>query len=317
MNNLSLTACSIWLREKMPKGKKNEIKIMNLNKKITGNEKEYSDFFELLNNFCIKHSERFIMNDYEQKMFKIETEKIKIEENEKFRYTYIDINSGGYGIEANIVNTKTNKVLYTRKKEHAETIHFRVFFAVPKGEDVCKGIIIFQNIGQYGIKTITTDYLRKYINDELNLYTTTGNICPQVFVKKLLDNDGLMKIIYTRNNVSNDKADTDSMGYGKEERIIAGFSNVKKWKEKISGYFNGTSRIYEFEDIDYSGVKFVTSIYGRTRTININNINNLSIIEGIPDEVVNAFGDIDDEKLKNHFIEITKEYLEHMVYNKI
>ena len=290
---------------------------MNLNKKITGNEKEYSDFFELLNNFCIKHSKRFIMNDYEQKMFKIETEKIKIEENEKFRYTYIDINSGGYGIEANIVNTKTNKVLYTRKKEHAETIHFRVFFAVPKGGDVCKGIIIFQNIGQYGIKTITTDYLRKYINDELNLYTTTGNICPQVFVKKLLDNDGLMKIIYTRNNVSNDKADTDSMGYGKEERIIAGFSNVKKWKEKISGYFNGTSRIYEFEDIDYSGVKFVTSIYGRTRTININNINNLSIIEGIPDEVVNAFGDIDDEKLKNHFIEITKEYLEHMVYNKI
>ena len=317
MNNLSLSACSIWLREKMPKGKKNEIKIMNLNKKITGNEKEYSDFFELLNNFCIKHSERFIMNDYEQKMFKIETEKIKIEENEKFRYTYIDINSGGYGIEANIVNTKTNKVLYTRKKEHAETIHFRVFFAVPKGEDVCKGIIIFQNIGQYGIKTITTDYLRKYINDELNLYTTTGNICPQVFVKKLLDNDGLMKIIYTRNNVSNDKADTDSMGYGKEERIIAGFSNVKKWKEKISGYFNGTSRIYEFEDIDYSGVKFVTSIYGRTRTININNINNLSIIEGIPDEVVNAFGDIDDKKLKNHFIEVTKEYLEHMVYNKI
>lgn len=317
MNNLSLTACSIWLREKMPKGKKNEIKIMNLNKKITGNEKEYSDFFELLNNFCIKHSERFIMNDYEQKMFKIETEKIKIEENEKFRYTYIDINSGGYGIEANIVNTKTNKVLYTRKKEHAETIHFRVFFAVPKGEDVCKGIIIFQNIGQYGIKTITTDYLRKYINDELNLYTTTGNICPQVFVKKLLDNDGLMKIIYTRNNVSNDKADTETMGYGKEERIIAGFSNVKKWREMISGYFNGTNRVYEFEDIDYSGVKFVTSIYGRTRTININNINNLSIIEGIPDEVTNSFGDIDDQKLKEHFIKVTKEYLEHMVYNKI
>lgn len=317
MNNLSLTACSIWLREKMPKGKKNEIKIMNLNKKITGNKKEYRDFFELLNNFCIKHSEKFIMNDYEQKMFKIETEKIKIEENEKFRYTYIDINSGGYGIEANIVNTKTNKVLYTRKKEHAETIHFRVFFAIPKGEDVYKGIIIFQNIGQYGIKTITTDYLRKYINDELNLYTITGNICPQVFVKKLLDNNGLMKIIYTRNNVSNDKADTDSMGYGKEERIIAGFSNVKKWKEKISGYFNGTSRIYEFEDIDYNGVKFVTSIYGRTRTININNIDNLSIIEGIPDEVVNDFGDIDDEKLKNHFIEVTKEYLEHMVYNEI
>lgn len=316
MNNLSLTACSIWIREKNP-NKTNSIKIINLNEKITGKDREYNDFFDLLKNFCGKYSEKFVLNDYEQKIFKVETENIIVEENEEFRYTYIDINSGGYGIEAKIVNTKTNKVLYTRKKDHAETIHFRVFFAVPKGNDTCKGIIIFQNIGQYGIKTITTEYLRKFINDELNLYTTTGNICPQVFVKKLLDNNGLMKIIYTRNNVSNDKADTDTMGYGKEERIIAGFSNIKKWKEMISGYFNGNSRIYEFEDIDYSGVKFVTSIYGRTRTININNINNLSIIEGIPDEVSNSFGDIDDQKLKNHFIEVTKEYLEHMVYNKI
>ena len=302
MNNLSLTACSIWIREKNP-GKNNTVNIVNLNKKIEGKKKEYDDFFELLKDFCQKYSRKFVLND--------------IEENEKFRYTYIDINSGGYGIEANIVNTKTNKILYTRKKEHAETIHFRVFFAVPKDDNTCKGIIIFQNIGQYGIKTITTDYFKKFINKELNLYTTTGNICPQVFVKKLLDNDGLMKIIYTRNNVSNDKADTETMGYGKEERIIAGFSNVKKWKEMISGYFNGTNRVYEFEDIDYSGVKFVTSIYGRTRTININNINNLSIIEGIPDEVTNSFGDIDDQKLKEHFIKVTKEYLEHMVYNKI
>lgn len=298
-------------------GKNNTVNIVNLNKKIKGEKKEYDDFFELLKDFCQKYSRKFVLNDSEQKMFKVETENINIEENEKFRYTYIDINSGGYGIEANIVNTKNNKILYTRKKEHAETIHFRVFFAVPKDDDTCKGIIIFQNIGQYGIKTITTDYFKKFINEELNLYTTTGNICSQVFVKKLLDNDGLMKIIYTRNNVLNDKADTDTMGYGKEERIIAGFSNVKKWRKMISGYFNGTNRVYEFENIDYSGVKFITSIYGRTRTININNINNLSIIEGIPDEVTNSFGDIDDQKLKEHFIKVTKEYLEHMVYNKI
>lgn len=316
MNNLSLTACSIWLREKNP-NKNNGIKIMNLNSKITGKEKGYNDFFDLLTNFCNKYSKKFIMNDYDQKMFKIETEELNIEENEQFRYTYININSGSYGIEANIVNTKTKEIEYTRKKEHAETIHFRVFFAIPKGKNVCKGIIIFQNIGQFGIKTITTDYLKKYIKEELDLYTTTGNICPQVFVKKLLDNNGIMKIIYTRNNISNDKADIESVGYGKEERIIAGFSNIKRWKEIISGYLNGKNRIYEFEDIDYSGVKFVTSIYGRTRTININSIENLSIIEGIPEEITNSFGDIDDLKLKNYFIEVTKEYLEHMVYNKI
>lgn len=316
MNNLSLTACSIWIREKYPP-KNNTVKIVGLNQKIIGKDKEYNDFFEILKEFCLNYSQKFILNNDEQKMFKIQTENINIEENEKFRYTYIDINSGGYGIEANIVNTTTNAILYTRKKEHAETIHFRVFFAVPKGMDTCKGIIIFQNIGQYGIKTITTDYLKDFINYKLNLYTVTGNICPEVFVKKLLDNDGLMKIIYTRNNVSNDKADLENLGYGKEERIITKFSNISKWKEMISSYLNGKNRIYEFEDKDYSGVRFVTNIYGRPRTINVNNIKNLSIIEHIPEEVINVWGDIDDKKLKEHFIKVTNEYLEHMVYNKV
>lgn len=316
MNNLSLTACSIWIREKYP-NKNNSVKIVNLNQKIVGKDKKFEDFFDLLKVFCKKYSKRFVLNDIEQKLFKVDTENIVVEENEKFKYAYIDINSGGYGIEAKIVNTKDNEILYTRKKEHAETIHFRVFFAVPKGLNTYKGIIIFQNIGQYGIKTITTDYLKRFIDDELNLIVTTGNICPEVFVKKLLDNDGLSKIIFYRNNISNDKADIENIGYGKEERIITGFSNLKKWKEKLYSFLNGTNKIYEFENIDYSGVKFVTSIYGRRRTIDINNINNLSIIEGIPDDVSNSFGDIDDKRLKEHFIEVTKEYLEHMVYNKI
>ena len=314
MNNLSLTACSIWLREKRP-SKKNAIRVFNLNKEIEGKKQKYSDFFDLIRDFCLNYN-NFISNKNEQKIFKIVTRNIKVEENELFRYTYIDINSGGYGLEADIVNTNTNKVEYTRKKEHAEMMHFRVFFAVPKGKEVYKGIILFQNIGQYGIKTITTDYLRSFINTKLDLYTTTGNICPQVFVKKLLEYNGINKLIYTRNNISDDKADKENIGYGKEERIIAKFRNMDKWKEKIFSYFNGKNKIYELDDIEYTGLKMVTSIYGRERTIDINNIDRLSIIEGIPDGVKNNYGDIDDLKLKEHFIKVTGEYLENMVYNK-
>ena len=254
---------------------------------------------------------------YDDKLFKIDTNNLVIEEEEKFRYTYINVRCGGYGIDADIVNTQDSKIVHKRKKDEAEIMDFRIFFAVPKGEEVCKGIILFQNIGQYGIKTISTYYLRKFISDKLELMTITGNICPEVFVKKILDNNAIKKIIYTRNNVSDDKADIEEIGYGKEQRIITNFINLNGWKEKISSYFNGKSRIYEFENIDYSGFKMIANIYGKERTIDINNINNLSIIEGIPDEVTNSFGDIDDQKLKEHFIKVTKEYLEHMVYNKI
>ncbi len=284
MNNLSLTACSIWLREKKPNGKKNEIKIMNLNKTIHGKNKNYDDFFNIIEEFCSKYK-KYVKNKYEDKLFKIDTENIVIEGNEKFRYTYIDVRCGGYGIDADIVNTQNSRIMHQRKKDEAEIMHFRIFFAVPKGKDVCKGIILFQNIGQYGIKTISTYYLRKFINDELDLMAITGNICPEVFVKKLLDYNAIKKIIYIRNNVSDDKSDIEEIGYGKEERIITNFININGWKEKISSYFNGKNRIYEFENINYTGFKMKTNIYGRERTIDINNINNLSIIEGIPNEV--------------------------------
>lgn len=315
MNNISLTACSLWLRTKNLSSKKS-IEIINLNQNIIGEENQYEDFFDIIRKFCHKYND-YILSDYNQKMFKIDTKEIRVEENDNFRYTSIDVKVGGYGIDAEIIDKKTAKMSYKRTKEDAEIMKFKVFFAIPKGRATVKGIILFQNIGQYGIKTITTEYLSKFISKELDLVITTGNICPEVFVKKLLEHGGLRKIVYTRNNISNDKADIDEIGYGKEERVIMGFSNIKKWVEKLSGYLNGNKRLYEFENIDYNGVKFVTSIYGRERTIDINNINNVSIIEGIPDEIVNSFGDVKDVDLKNHFVKVTGEYLEHMVYNKI
>lgn len=201
MNNLSLTACSIWVREKMPKGSKNEIRIMNLNKAIMGKSKNYSDFFEIIEEFCSQYK-RYIINKYDNKLFKIDTNSFIIEENEKFRYTYIDARCGGYGIDADIVNAQNSKIMHKRKKDEAEIMNFRIFFAVPKGTDVCKGIILFQNIGQYGIKTISTYYLRKFISDKLGLMAITGNICPEVFVKKLLDHNAIKK---KRSNIRRNK----------------------------------------------------------------------------------------------------------------
>ena len=287
MNNLSLTACSIWIREKKPKGKKNEVKIMNLNKTISGKEKNYDDFFDIIEEFCTEYK-KYVKNKYDEKMFKIDTEEIVVEETEKFRYTYLNVRCGGYGIDADIVSTQNNKVTYKRKRNEAEILNFKIFFAVPKGEDVCKGIILFQNLGQYGIKTISTYYIRNFINDKLNLMAVIGNICPEIFVKKLLDCKAIKKIIYIRNNISDDKSDTEQIGYGKEERVITNFININGWKEKILSYLNSKNGIYEFENIDYTGFKMQANINGRERMININNIDSLSIIEGIPNEVMDT-----------------------------
>ncbi len=314
MNNLSFTACSIWLRTKNL-NKRNNIEIVNLNKTIKGKEKNYSDFFDIMLDFC-KEYNNFVINRYEQKMFKIDTKDIKIEETKKLRYIYLEVNSGGDGIQADIINPETKGVVYTRKREYAETIKFKVYIAIPKGDNVYKGIIMFQNIGQFGIKTITTDYIKAFIEEKLKLMTVVGSICPEIYVDKLLKYEELKKIVYTRNIVSNDKSDTDQIGYGKEERTLTNFVNMNGWKERISAYMNSNDMVYEFENQKYNVVKLITSANGKQRTININNLENLSIIEGIPDSVRNSNGDIEDEKMKKYFTEMAEEYLERMVYNQ-
>ena len=71
--------------------------------------------------------------------------------------------------------------------------------------------------------------------------------------------------------------------------------------------------IFEFEQQEYENLKLIIDIGGRTRTINLHNLENLSIIEGIPDEIKMADGHPNLELLIDHFRKVATEYLEEMV----
>ena len=92
--------------------------------------------------------------------------------------------------------------------------------------------------------------------------------------------------------------------------------NTNMVRNLISSYLNGNNRVYEFENVDYDDLKVVCDVFGKERKFSVNNIDKLSIIEGIPNEILNENNDIDDCKLKQHFINISEEYLEHMVYKE-
>ena len=258
----------------------------------------------------------YIQDENGKKLFKILKNGFVVEENDNFRYVYLEVESGTYGFDSNIVDTRTKEISYVRKKEEAEVFNFRMFFAVPKGDNVYKAIMLFQNIGQYGIKSIISKYIHKFFSEELNLYTTTGNVCPEMVVKKLLENNKINKLIYTKNNISNDDSDIEKIGYGKEERVLTKIYNTNMVRNLISSYLNGNNRVYEFENVDYDDLKVVCDVFGKERKFSVNNIDKLSIIEGIPNEILNENNDIDDCKLKQHFINISEEYLEHMVYKE-
>lgn len=313
MGNLSLTACAFSIRKKHP-SKKRTTEIYALNEVLQGGENQYDNIFELIKDFCNKYSNNYSNDVHGKKVLKILNNEVQIEENDRLRYIYVEIESGSYGYYSNIINTETNVVSYNRKREDAEVFKFRILFAIPKDENTYKGIILFQNDGQYGVKSLITDYFHKFVSETIDAYTEIGNVCPEQVVEKLLAENTIKKIIYTRNNISNDESDIDTIGYGKEERVITKLFNTDSLKKLISTYLHGNNRVFEFENKNYDDFKVVCDINGKERKFSVNNIDNMSIIEGIPSDVLNQNNDIDDNKLKEHFANVAKGYLQHMVY---
>lgn len=70
---------------------------------------------------------------------------------------------------------------------------------------------------------------------------------------------------------------------------------------------------FEFEEIEYDNLKVVVEIGGRPRTISLHHLENLSVIEPIPDEIQAPSGNADFSKLIDHFKLVGEEYLKEMV----
>lgn len=320
MNDLSITACSFHTRKKNKKGEEGICSLNNPKQYIDKEKKEeieFSDFMEVFKDFWSKNIE---YSNYieEQKLFSFD-KNVKIE-GEEWNYKYFmgRINSGSYGIESEITDIETNEVVYQKKGKDADIKPFYFFLAIPKKNEkyeIEKGIIIFQNIGVFGIKTITMNYLKDYLTKYFNISIYSGNICPEVFVERLLSENKINKLIVVKNTISNDAADNIGIGYGRQEVSYSKLIMKDSMKEKLINFTKSKNRIFELKDATYDQVKVnVEDRNGRVRTINLSNINNLSVIESIPNEIRLQNGYPDQEKLLEHFKNVTSEYMEKMVF---
>lgn len=267
--------------------------------------------------FWSKHCE---YNNYieEQKLFSFD-KNVEIEgEESHYKYFMGKIHSGAYGIESEITDIETNEVVYKKKGKDADIKPFYFFLAIPKINGKCeieKGIIIFQNIGVYGIKTITMNYLKEYLSKYFGISIYSGNICPEVFVERLLSDNKINKLIVVKNNISTDRADNIGIAYGKQEVTYSKLIMNDAIKEKLIGFTKNKDRIFELENYAYDQVKVkVQDKSGRERTINLNNINSLSIIESIPKDIRLDNGYPNQDKLLEYFKSVTNEYMEKMIF---
>ena len=312
--NLSVTACSFHLRRSYSKSDV----VYSLNKKIDYFDKEknkkcdkfiediFIDFFNSFNNY--------VDNINEYRLFSCEY--IKSEERNNCRYILARINSGTYGSSSEIVDKDSKKTIRKIKPNQAPVRQFYFVIVLPKDNkrvDVQKGMLFFQNYGQYGIKTVTLEYLKGFISDKYQLALKTGNIAPSIFVEKVLEKNRINKIILTKNNKSIDDSDKQFLGYGTETRILSRVTLSTGFLNKIKNYITKRSYIFEYDDIDYDSLKVEVELGGRKRTLNLNNIENLSIIEPLNINLLMADGYLRENETLDEIIVIAEDYLKQMV----
>ena len=320
MDNLSITTCSFYLRKQNTRNAKG---ICSLNKDI-----EYIDNDDnivkttvksIFQSFSTAHevSEK---DDVNQKTFSCRYLVGRDISTDSFQCFSFEIQSGYYGSASTIVDADTREEKYIMTPNDVAEKIFYMFVVIPKDNNkvkVNKGMLVFQNIGVYGIKTVTLKKLRSYFSERFGLTIRCLTVSPELFVKKILIKENLKKMIMIRNHKSNEATDDYYTGYGTESRIISNLCfNETAWQKIMSGinhFIKGKSNLFEFQSLEYNQLKLEVLIGESTRTINLHNIENLSIIESIPASIRDLNGYADISRLCEYIIEVINDYLKEMV----
>lgn len=321
MFNLSLTACSFHLRKTNSKGNTN---IFNLNIPLTlqkddGEEETFQDLSEIFIQFFEKHKD-LIKDDVKQQSFRCEYNKENYLETVDFRMFYTKIYSGVYGSSSDIIDGRTEKIKYKKKSSDIDTRPFYLMVVFPKDNErvtVQKGLFIFQNVGQFGVKTVTTTLMQEFFSNKFNITLRCNTVSPDLFIQKVIRQDNIKKLVMIKNIKSSDTSDNISQGYGSEVREIGNLHfSEKAWARlmnKIRYVAGSRYNLFEFEQMEYDNLKVIVDIGGRTRKINLHNLENLSIIEAIPDKIKKSDGHPDLTMLLDHFTTVATDYLKEMV----
>lgn len=321
MFNLSLTACSFHLRK--TNSKKNT-QVFDLNRPLdlmdqSKTSRNFSDLTEIFIAFFERYK-ILIKDTTRQQTFRCEYNKNNYIETGEFRMIYTKIYSGIYGSSSDIIDGSTEKVKFQKKTSDIDTRPFYLMIIFPKDSDkvvVQKGLFIFQNVGEFGIKTITTHLMQDFFSHEFHITLRCNTISPDLFIRKVIKKDNIKKLVMIKNIKSVDAADNLVLGYGSEVREISRlYFSKNAWSglmDKIRYVAGGRFNLFEFEQTEYDNLKVVVDIGGRKRTIDLHNLENLSIIEGIPDEIKMADGHPNLPLLLDHVKKVSSEYLSEMV----
>lgn len=319
MANSGMLICSFYLKERFTRNPGN---VFKLNQPIsTDDDKSYKNIFEMLSEFC---KENLIPSDDEKlsKTLSVQEGSMVIYDKKESSYRAMSfiIRSGSYGIEEDITNRHTHEIQYHRGVDDVNVKGFRCLIYVPKDAgdiEVVKGIMIFQTIATYGVKTITVQKLNEYFAAR-DLTLCTRSVSVKAFVEKLIEHGDLSKITFIKNKNTPDGSDKIILSSGSEEVSYVKPRLTNEFLKKFLSFLDDSKPddVYEFGDQEFKDIKVEFSLGGRKRTARLKAIEKLSVVEDIPQDIYKG-GKDQDEELINYMTNTADAYSLKMIFNEI
>lgn len=227
-----LLICSFFMKKKYSR---TEDEILALNGSYEYDEVTYDNIFSLFSGFYDNYTE---LADDEKlmKMFSIDRGSIKRDVREDYVAESGIIHSGSYGTESDITNKTTKRVVYRRNQDDADIKQFHYMIYVPndvEGNEIVKGMLLFETIGTFGVKTISVNNMKKFFSEKYGLTMETRSISVRIFIENLLKKDKLKKVTLIKNSVSRDPSDNMFLNIGGKKKHI---SNLHLKKAGLPNY---------------------------------------------------------------------------------
>lgn len=275
----------------------------------------YPSALDLFRDFILS-SEVTDDKESNQQLFRCSFDTANEGETDRYRYLIFSVHSGYYGFPSDLIDRTTKQTVYRKTKDQADVKEFFVMVVIPKDVDeshATRGLIYFQETGVYGVKTITASSMQEYFSNKLGLTFLTQNLAPDFYLDKLFASGNIKRVRLARNVSSADSADRlYGQSVGREERAITPLRVTNELKQKLRHVAEGRYNFYTFDEIDYPEVKMEVTIGDRTRTINLHGIEDLSIEEALPDDLLLADGTVSMNAFTAHMHTIAEEYLDHL-----
>ena len=87
---------------------------------------------------------------------------------------------------------------------------------------------------------------------------------------------------------------------------------TNQMKAKLRHVSEAKYNYFTFDNHDYPETKMVVKIGDRLRTIDLHGLDELSVEEALPDELLLPDGTIDFPNFETHMLEVAEEYIEHL-----